>query len=89
MEGIDGAFAIDPEEPARLFRNGLHGLRELRRARVHLAAKLRGEVIAERDRYDKIAVCQPLHQCAGAKAVRAVIRKIRLAENMEARDIAH
>src|SRR5439155_19391407 len=48
-----------------------------------------GEVMADGVRQNEVAIGEALHEGAGAKAIRAVIRKIRLAEHKEARHVAH
>ena len=54
------------------------------------AGKLRAaEIVRQRVRDDEVAVRQPLHQRARAEAIRAVIREVGFAEDVQAGDGAH
>ena len=48
-----------------------------------------GEVVADRGGQHEVAVGEPLHERAGAEAVGAVVGEVRLAEHVQAGDVAH
>ncbi len=65
------------------------GVPERRVLRVDGVLLCSGEVVADRVREDEVAVREALHQRARAEAVRAVVREVRLARDVEARDRGH
>ena len=52
-------------------------------------AEQAGEVVGDRVRQHEVAVGEALHERAGAEAVGAVVGEVRLAQHVEARDVAH
>ena len=89
MDLADAAAALNGEQLVdalldgiRRFPEGVVFGRDLRKRRA-------GEVVADGVGDDEIAVGQPLHQRARAEAVRAVIREVRLAEDVQAGHVAH
>ena len=52
-------------------------------------AHLSGEIIRQGVGQNKIAVGQTLHERARAEPIRAVIGKVRFADDEQARDVAH
>ena len=54
-----------------------------------LGQRRAGEVVADGRRDDEVAVGEALHEGAGAEAVGAVVREVRLAQDVQPRDGAH
>src|SRR5690625_1047565 len=50
---------------------------------------LRGQIIANRVRKNKISVGQALHECTCSEAVGAMIREISFTDHIESREVAH
>ena len=89
MEVANGPASLDREQPREpiLCRGGrfpeavvVGRHRRERRAR---------EVVADGVGDDEVAIREPLHQRAGAQAVRAVVAEVGLAEHVQARQVAH
>ena len=89
MERIDRTAAIDLKEFLDPGTNIRLRSSEFGRIRRWPFSHLRGEIIRQRVRQNKITVCQTLHESAGSEPVRAVIGKIRFADYKEPGHIAH
>lgn len=86
MERVHRAGAVDRQELVDPVGDRLHGLDDLGRVVGDGVELVLGQVVADRDREDEVAVGQTLHQCGRTEAVRAVVGEVRLAGHVEARD---
>lgn len=90
VEVVHSALAIDREKllgpllslTRRIHKGGVRGVGAL-------AAELGREVRAQGVRDDEVPIGQALHEGGSTEAVGTVIGEIRLAEHVEARDVAH
>ncbi len=82
-------LASDREQPARGFAHAVLGFREGIMSRIDGPERRPGDVIAEGIRDHKIAVAEPLHECAGPEPVGAVIGEVGLPQDEEPGDRTH
>ena len=89
MEVEHGLVALHGEQLRDPLRHGGLGLVEGGVIHLHRLQPRAGQVVGERIGDDEVAVGQPLHEGARTEAIGAVIREVRLAENVQAGDVAH
>ena len=89
VEAVDGAGAIDGEQPVGAGVDLFLGLLELGLVGLDRARLLGGEIVGDGGRDDEVAIGQALHQGGGTEAVRAVVGEVRLAQHVEAGDVGH
>ena len=84
MERIDGAFAINRQQPLGCINDALLGFLDDGMIDRNLVELRLRQVVSNRVRNDEVAVRQALHQCAGPQAIRPVVGKVRLAQREQA-----
>ena len=89
VEAVHAALALAAEEALRLRSADFERLLKLRMLGGDAAGLLMHEVVRDGRRDDEIAIGEALHERGGTEAVRAVIGEVRLAEHMEAGEVAH
>ena len=90
VEVVDRLRALDRQQPVHLLGDGRLGLPEHRVVGGDgVGAEQRREVVADRGRQHEVAVGESLHERARAEPVRTVVREVRLAEHVQAREVAH
>ena len=89
MERIDRTLAVYVQHLLRPCAHFRLGFLELGVIDGRAFANLRGEINWQRIGQNKITVRQSLHERARAKPIRAVIGKVRFADDVQARDVAH
>jgi hypothetical protein len=89
VEAVHAALALDVEEALRLRGAVFERFLELRMLGGDAAGLLMHEVVRDGRRDDEITIGEALHERGGTETVRAVVGEVRLAEHMQAGEVAH
>ena len=89
VEGVGGALAVNAQQPLNPRAQRVFHPPELGVVRANWFWLRIGQEIPDRIRKNEVTVGQPLHQRARAQPIGAVIRKVRLPDDMQSRNRAH